>query len=149
MAMQKGEPVVWQGVRVVRYWPERGSTAGIHPWVVDFETKTIRADAAFRAASRLKSGGFTPDLVIAHPGWGESLFLKEVWPSARLGIYCEFFYHPQGADVGFDPEFASTDPGESCRLRLKKPQQPAPFPGGRRRHLAHPLASQHFSSTVP
>ncbi len=119
MAMQKGEPVVWKGVRVVRYWPERGSTAGIHPWVVDFETKTIRADAAFRAASRLKSGGFTPDLVIAHPGWGESLFLKEVWPSARLGIYCEFFYHPQGADVGFDPEFASTDPGESCRLRLK------------------------------
>jgi glycosyltransferase involved in cell wall biosynthesis len=42
-----------------------------------------------------------------------------VWPSARLGIYCEFFYHPHGADVGFDPEFPAKDPGEVCRLRLK------------------------------
>jgi glycosyltransferase involved in cell wall biosynthesis len=42
-----------------------------------------------------------------------------VWPQAKLGLYCEFFYHPQGADVGFDPEFPSTDEGEVCRLRLK------------------------------
>jgi glycosyltransferase involved in cell wall biosynthesis len=68
----------------------------------------------------LKAQGFAPDAVIAHPGWGESLFVKEVWPSTKLGIYCEFFYHPHGADVGFDPEFPSTDPeGEACRLRLK------------------------------
>lgn len=119
MAMQKGGVGSWQGVRLVRYWPVRGSTAGIHPWVIDFETKTIRAEAAFRAASELKAGGFTPDAIIAHPGWGESLFLKEVWPQARMGIYCEFFYHPHGADVGFDAEFASSDPGEICRLRLK------------------------------
>lgn len=50
---------------------------------------------------------------------GESLFLKEVWPEARLGIYCEFYYHAHGADVGFDPEFVSTDTAESARLRLK------------------------------
>jgi len=119
LAMQKGDAAVWQGVRVVRYWPDRGSTPGIHPWVIDFETKTIRAEAAFRAALRLKATGYCPEVVIAHPGWGESLFLKEVWPQARLGIYGEFFYRPQGADVGFDPEFASSDPGEICRLRLK------------------------------
>ena len=60
-----------------------------------------------------------PDVIVAHHGWGESLFLKEVWPKAKLGIYCEFFYHPHGADVGFDPEFPATDEGEVCRLRLK------------------------------
>jgi len=58
-------------------------------------------------------------VIIAHHGWGESLFLKDVWPSAKLGIYCEFFYHSQGADVGFDPEFPSKDPADACRLRLK------------------------------
>jgi glycosyltransferase involved in cell wall biosynthesis len=47
------------------------------------------------------------------------LFLKDVWPEAKLAIYCEFFYHPQGADVGFDPEFPARDEGEVCRLRLK------------------------------
>jgi glycosyltransferase involved in cell wall biosynthesis len=67
----------------------------------------------------LRQTGFTPDLIIAHPGWGESLFIKEVWPNAKLGIYCEFFYPPRGADVGFDPEFPATDPGDVCRLRIK------------------------------
>ncbi len=56
---------------------------------------------------------------MAHPGWGESLFLKEVWPDARLGIYCEFFYGTHGRDVGFDPEFESTDLSGSCRVMLK------------------------------
>ena len=67
----------------------------------------------------MKTKGYTPDLIIAHPGWGESLFLKDVWPNARLGIYCEFYYHPDEADVGFDPEFPSKDVGDVCRLRLK------------------------------
>ena len=119
MTMQKTEVKQWQGVKLVPYSASRGSTPNVHPWVSDFETKTIRAEACFRSALEMKTQGFTPDLIIAHPGWGESLFLKDVWPNARLGIYCEFYYHPDEADVGFDPEFPSKDVGEVCRLRLK------------------------------
>ncbi len=119
MTMQKTSVTAWQGIRLVPYTAQRGSTPGVHPWVSDFETKTIRGEACFRAALLLKEEGFTPDVIIAHPGWGESLFLKDVWPDAKLGIYSEFFYHPQGADVGFDPEFPAKDAGEVCRLRLK------------------------------
>ena len=85
----------------------------------DFETKVVRGEACFRVAMQLKSRGFEPDVIIAHPGWGESLFLKEVWPNAKLGIYCEFFYQPDGADVGFDPEFAVRQADDPSRLRLK------------------------------
>ena len=112
-------PASWEGVELRPYRPRRGSTPGIHPWAVDFETKTVRAEACFRAALELKAQGFDPQVILAHPGWGESLFLKEVWPHARLGIYAEFYYLSEGADSGFDPEFAKNDPGESCRLRLK------------------------------
>lgn len=119
MTMQKTEAQAWQGVQIVRYGAQRGSTPGVHSWVSDFETKAIRGEACFRAALQLKAQGFTPDVVIAHPGWGESLFLKDVWPQARLGIYSEFYYRPEGADVGFDPEFPAKDPGDVCRLRLK------------------------------
>ncbi len=108
-----------QDVTLIPYTPNMGSTANIHPWVVDFETKIIRAESCFRSALKLKAQGFTPDVIIAHPGWGESLFLKEVWPDTKLGIYCEFFYHPQGVDVGFDAEFSDSDEGDVCRLRLK------------------------------
>ncbi len=120
LVMQKGIPANWNGVRVVTYGASRGSTPGIHPWLVDFETKVIRGDACFRAMLRLKQAGFTPDVVIAHPGWGESLFVKEVWPKVRLGIYCEFYYRLAGGDVGFDPEFPSNDAeGDAPRLMMK------------------------------
>ncbi len=119
MSIQKSLPPVWQGVKIMNYTPKRGTTPNVHPWVSDFETKTIRGEACFRAALELKDSGFMPDVIISHPGWGESMFIKDVWPQAKLAIYSEFFYHAVGADTGFDPEFAVHDAGDSCRLRLK------------------------------
>ncbi len=120
LTLQKTQAGDWQGVKIIPYAVARGTTPGIHPWVADIETKTIRAEACLRACQGLAAQGFVPDVIIAHPGWGESLFLKDLWPKARLGIYCEFFYHAQGADVGFDPEFPAADLTlEAARLRLK------------------------------
>jgi len=109
----------YAGLKVVRYQAAKGTSQDIHPWVAETETKVIRAEAAFRAALNLKKEGFTPDLILAHPGWGESLFLKQVWPSSKLIIYCEFHYAHSGTDVGFDPEFPQLDVGDSCRVRMK------------------------------
>ncbi|MEI7795928.1 MAG: glycosyltransferase family 4 protein [Methylococcaceae bacterium] len=117
--MQKNSPESWQGVRLISYQATRGTTPNVHPWVSDFETKVIRGEACFRAALELRESGFTPDLIIAHSGWGESLFLKNIWVDTKLAIYCEFFYHTHGADVNFDPEFHNPDPTNDCRLRLK------------------------------
>lgn len=50
--------------------------------------------------------GYVPDVIFGHSGWGETLFLKEVWPEAKLLVYAEFYYKGVGADVGFDPEFS-------------------------------------------
>ena len=108
-----------EGVRLCRYGVARGSTPGVHPWVQDLEAKAIRAEAAFRQALLLRDQGVRPDIILGHPGWGEMLFLKEVWPEARMGIYCEFYYHTHGADVGFDPEFPVKDPADICRLQFK------------------------------
>lgn len=119
MTMQKSKSSVVDGVKNILYGVNRGTSTTIHPWVSDFETKIIRAEACFRTALNLKKNGYSPDVIIAHPGWGESLFLKEVWPNAKLGIYCELFYAAQGSDVGFDPEFLSNDEGDVCRIRLK------------------------------
>ena len=108
-----------KGIRVVRYAAARGTAKDVHPWVAETETKVIRGEAAFRAAAALHAQGYRPDLIIAHPGWGESLFLKQIWPDAKLIIYCEFHYAVQGTDVGFDPEFPPKDPADACRVRMK------------------------------
>ncbi len=118
MTMRPNQPASWQGVRLVAYGAKRQSTPNIHPWITDIEAKVIRGEAAFHCAQALKASGFTPDVIIAHCGWGESLFLKDVWPQAKLAIYSEFYYHARGADVGFDPEFPSQIT-EDCRIRVK------------------------------
>ena len=113
------EAKLWQGVKVIPYTIKRGSGRDIHPWVSDFESKVIRAEAAFQHALSLREKGFIPDVILAHPGWGESLFLNEVWPQAKLAIYAEYFYQSNGGDVGFDPEFGRKSTGDACRLRIK------------------------------
>ncbi|MGE4239902.1 glycosyltransferase family 4 protein [Ramlibacter sp.] len=118
MTMRADAVPLWQGVKQVAYGASRGSTPAIHPWLVDFETKTIRGEAALKAARAMRAQGYVPDVVVAHPGWGESLFLKDAWPEARLGMYCEYFYREQGGDIGFDPEFSSGDE-TAARMRLK------------------------------
>jgi hypothetical protein len=72
------EPITWQGVEVIPYQVKRSSDRKVHPWVSDFEAKVIRGEAAFRHALVLREKGFYPDVILAHPGWGESLFLKDV-----------------------------------------------------------------------
>jgi glycosyltransferase involved in cell wall biosynthesis len=95
-----------ESLRVINYQVAREAVKDTNELLREFQTKMLRADAAYDAAHKLKKSGFTPDIIVAHPGWGESLFLKDVWPSARLGIYCEFYYQSKGTDVGFDPEFS-------------------------------------------
>lgn len=109
----------WRGVRLCAYEVGRYNAPGIHPWLLNLESKVIRGEACFKAALEMKRQGYRPDVIIAHPGWGESLFLDEVWPDARIGIYCELFYQVQGQDIGYDREFATLDEGAACRLRLK------------------------------
>ncbi len=67
---------------------------------------TERGAAVARAADQLRRDhGFLPDVVFGHGGWGETLFLREVFPTARHLSYAEFHYQARGADTGFDPEF--------------------------------------------
>ena len=112
-------PDSWKGIDLKLYDIERSNARDIHPWILDFESKVVRAEACCRKAEDLAKKGYQPDIIISHPGWGESLFLKHIWPKARLGIYCEFYYHPAGVDVGFDQEFMKGDLSELCRVQLK------------------------------
>lgn len=108
----------WQGIQIANY-DIFAPNHRPHPWLIDFSSKFTRAQACQQLAFTLKNQGFTPDIVIAHPGWGESLFIKDVWPDAKLALYCEFHYLPEGADVGFDPEFPTDPILEHQRIALK------------------------------
>jgi glycosyltransferase involved in cell wall biosynthesis len=107
------------GVTVVPYAVTRGTSPGIHRWAPDFETKLIRAEGCGAAAEGLRVGGYTPDVIVGHPGWGEMLFLRDIWPRARQLHFLEFYYAAQGTDVGFDPEFPVASWQDAARTRAK------------------------------
>ena len=93
------------GVRRVTYKPPVRPGAPTHADARDFSLAMARADAVAKAAQQVKELGFDPDIIIGHHGWGELLNLPDVWPDVPLLGYHEFYYHLQGLDVGFDPEF--------------------------------------------
>jgi glycosyltransferase involved in cell wall biosynthesis len=73
----------------------------------NFTQMTDRGVSTARACLQMRDKhGYMPDVIIGHSGWGETLFLKEVWPEAKLIIYAEFYYRGVDRDVGFDPEFS-------------------------------------------
>ncbi|TAN54200.1 MAG: glycosyltransferase [Betaproteobacteria bacterium] len=107
------------GIEMHRYKPGRATSREAHPWAQEFETKVIRGEACAAAAQQLRAQGFAPDVIVANPGWGESLFLKDVWPQARLLALIEFYYAARGLDFDFDPEFHREDLARHARLRAK------------------------------
>jgi glycosyltransferase involved in cell wall biosynthesis len=106
-------------IPLVRYKPGRNTSRDLHPLARDFETKLIRGDACAAASVRLKRGGFNPDVIVLNPGWGEGLFLKDVWPDAKMLTLLEFFYAARGLDADFDPEFRIDDIAQDARVHIK------------------------------
>jgi hypothetical protein len=93
------------GIRLLRYKPHRPVSPQTHPYVRSFEDGVLHGQQVLRLLLDLKAKGYRPDVIVAHPGWGETLYAKDAFPNARLIHFCEYYYQAQGADAGFDPEF--------------------------------------------
>lgn len=105
-------------VQLLGYTPPPAATSSMHPYLRGLETQTRRGQAVARGLLELKAQGFTPEVICAHPSWGEALFVKDVFPDARLLVHCEFYYRSRGSDMNFDPEFPSKMDA-LLRLRLR------------------------------
>ncbi|MEJ8814260.1 glycosyltransferase family 4 protein [Variovorax ureilyticus] len=96
-----------QGVRCLKYRPHRLPHKMQHPYLRSMESAVLHGQAVARLLQKLKSSGFVPDVILAHPGWGETMYAKSIFPKTRLIHFCEWYYQAKGADFGFDPEFPS------------------------------------------
>jgi glycosyltransferase involved in cell wall biosynthesis len=107
------------GMALAQWNTRRGTTQGIWPDAIRAEADLIRGRAAAAAAVKLKEKGFEPDVIVGHPGWGETVFLREIFPGARQVLLAEFYYRTKGGDWGFDPEFGAQDLAASFRVHAK------------------------------
>jgi len=103
------------GVRKFEYLPVVLESCG-QPYLCELENGLANGLAVARLCEWLNRDGFVPDIVIGHNGWGEILYVKDVWPHVPLLGYFEFFYRASGSDVDFDREFP---PEADAAVRLR------------------------------
>ena len=107
------------GVLLTNYKIQDKKSSDVHPFAIEFETKIIRAESCARAMLKLKTEGFEPAVIVGHPGWGETLFCKEIFPNAKLINYLEFHYGKDKGDTYFDAELQHPDLLLDMRLRVR------------------------------
>lgn len=93
---------------------------GLNPLAGHFHDHVRRGEVVASLASRMRAGGYQPDVICGHLGWGETLFLKEIWPAARMLVHAEFFYGTSGGDVGFDRAIYPIDLAGLMRARSRQ-----------------------------
>lgn len=121
-----------EGVPMAQWKNERGTTPNIYPHAVRAEADLIRATVAVKAAMALRDRGFVPDVVVAHPQWGETIHLRAIFPDAPQLLFGELFYRPRGLDSDFDPEFDRLSLGEELRVHAKNATQALAYSSGDR-----------------
>lgn len=97
------------GVRTVRYKTHHTASKDAYGLSKTWETAAGNGFGAVMALRGIVSGGFVPDIVIGHVGWGEMSFFREVLPETPMIGFFEYFYSVRGGPVGFDPDDAVSE----------------------------------------
>lgn len=107
------------GVTRIDYRPHRNASPHAHRYLAQTEKAVLQGQEVWRTCKALRDKkGFSPDIILAHPGWGDALFLKDLFPNAKMFCFLEFYYRALGADVGFDSK-EQPEADSFARLRMK------------------------------
>lgn len=87
------------------YTDTHKTDAKVHRMARLFDTQVATGVAVRDACAGLKKRGFVPDLIVGHAGWGELMFVADVYPGVPMAAYFEYYFIPKGGCVGYDPEF--------------------------------------------
>ena len=68
---------------MLRYEHNLGERSGMHPHSLEVDEWIHRSEQVANLASKLKQRGWAPDVMLVHPGWGEALLLRQVFPRHR------------------------------------------------------------------
>ena len=99
----------------------------------ELEAAFGRAERVLHACQALEHEAGRPDAVILHSGWGEGLYLRDLWPDVPLVAYPELYGSPLLVGFGFDHDLGP---------------MPADLPGRLRRHNLLSLAALQDSDAV-
>ncbi len=123
------------GVTKITYPKDDRGPVNCHAYTLEVDRAIHTGATVAGVCRKLRDDGVHPDLIVGHSGWGETLFVKDVFPDVPLLANFEFFYHAHGVDVDFDPEFVSVF-NDPSRLRARNATNLLAFEGADWGHSA-------------
>jgi glycosyltransferase involved in cell wall biosynthesis len=105
------------GVTKHIYKPQREPSKSIHHYLRSTEAAVLDGQGVLRMCAELRKNGFIPDLVCGHSGWGTTIYIKDVFPEARLLTYFEWYYNARNSDVDFVNKQLGYE--DLCRVRTR------------------------------
>jgi glycosyltransferase involved in cell wall biosynthesis len=103
-----------KGVRKFVFTPRPELPGETLPLARGFQEASSLGLDVYRAARALADEGWYPDVVYAHAGTGVGMFLRDVFPDAKLVCLFEWYYRSEGSDADFLSPLADED-----RLRIR------------------------------
>lgn len=104
------------GIHKVIYKLKREVPKNCHRYLKFYEESIIHGQATAEAALSLRNQGFKPDIIYGHT-WGNTMFMKDIFPDVPLLCYFEWFYKSQDSDMDFGGKELNID--ELAKLRCK------------------------------
>lgn len=89
-------------IEVLRYEHGDHQLTGVHSQTKEVDEWIRRSEKVAELAISLKQRGWAPDVMLAHPGWGEAMLLRQVFPGSPLIIWPELWL--KAKHLGLDGE---------------------------------------------
>ena len=90
------------GVNKAIFSPAGETGKQTHPFATNFEDGVRHGSGMLKLCMELKKKGFIPDVILGHSGWGQTLFLRDVFPDTPFIGYYEWYYNAKSAETAFD-----------------------------------------------
>lgn len=78
-------------IEILRYEHTKEDCSGIHPQTKEVDDWIKRSEKVALEALKLKTRGWAPDVILGHPGWGETLLIRDVYPASPLIVWPELW----------------------------------------------------------
>jgi len=101
------------GVEKLLYTPVGGASLANHLCTRTFENTVAEASSVYETLKGQPQ--LQPDLIVAHAGFGSSLFLPYLYDAPIIN-FLEYYYRPVGSDLGYRPEMPVS---EAALLRTR------------------------------
>jgi glycosyltransferase involved in cell wall biosynthesis len=103
-------------IEVFKYEINNVEPQGVHQLTTEVDSWIRRGEAVAKIVEKLKQKNWIPDVILAHPGWGEALFVKSILPQCPLVIWPELWLRDEHIN-GVSQQQISLE--QSCYLSSK------------------------------